>query len=395
MTSSHLRYLRAAAAAAAVALAAAAAPAESRSEEDATPLALLRRAGTVAVARGEAPGAGTAAGALGVLRLEEVLRGAGAAGEGVVLRGLPERTDVRVLPGTRYLAFLVRGEGGAAEVLGGATGLFALLEDPSGRDPLAALVGSLSAEVGKDGRLLRPDRVRSALAGAAAGGDPRVRSGAALDLLREPGLLEGIPDAERDALARAFAGLDPKDRAKPHLALLLGRLRPPGAAALLADALFAEGGAVLRPAVGRALGDLGDPAGPALLAARAASPRPAERALVAGTLGGTGLPGARAPLEALLGDGTAEVRREAAVSLGRLRFPESGPALLARLRGAVGGAAPEGDARVRRALAWAVARGGDAGAVEGLRALSLGDPDPGFRAYAAEALARPRPSFEE
>jgi HEAT repeat protein len=387
----------------------AAARAESRPEEAVTPLGLLRRAEVVAVVTGVPPapgqpgaGAGEAGtGNLGVLRLDEVLRGKAAAGELVPLTGVATRDDVRAAPGMRAVAFLVRRGDGTREVLGGALGLVGFEDVPAGDPPAVALFRDLVASLGKDGKIADPARARAALVAAATDPADRLRSGAAQDLLREPGLLDGAPGGapggatgeERAALGRAFDALPNGDRARAPLARILGRLRPADAAARLAGALLEPDGDVLAEAVGAALADLGDPKAIDLLSARSADPTPRARRLVAKALGATGSPAARPGLESLLGAAEPEVRMEAVVGLGCLRAAAAAPALLRRFLADAGTPAPEGDAVVRRALAWALAQCDEPDAWRALEAASRDEGDPGLRRFAADTLADPRRPF--
>jgi HEAT repeat protein len=380
-----------AAAAAAALLAAPPARGESRAEEQVGPLGLLRSAGVVAVATAVAPDPAEAA--LAVLRLDEVLKGSAKAGDRAVLSGDPATTDLRALPGTRCVAFLLRDAAGRWESCAGALGLVAFPEVPSGDAPEVALFRGLLAAQRADGRIVDPARVRAALVGAAAGLSARLRSGAALDLLREPGLLAGATEDERAGLVRAFDALPGRDRARAHLARVLGRLRVEGTGRRLADALLAPDGEALAEAVGAALADLGDAAAVDLLAARAADPDPRTRRLVAKAFGAAALPAARPTLESLLGAAEPEVRIEAVAGLGRLRSADAAPALLRRLRGVTGGAAAETDAGVRRALAWALAQCDEPGAWKALEDAATGDADPSFRRFCAETLKDPRRPF--
>jgi HEAT repeat protein len=381
---------------AAAALAAApAARAESRPEEDVTPLSLVRRADLVLVGAAVAPDAAPPReGLLGSLRAEEVLRGLPVgAGTAVEVAGDPSRTDARLpAAGTRCVAFLVRRPDGALEPLGGAHGIAAVGEAPPGlEEPVLALLRVLAAETDAAGRLERPSRVREALVRAAAA-PGRLQSGAALDLLREPGLLDGVTGPERDLLVAGFDAARSADRARSHLARLLGRLAPEGAAARLVDSLLAEDGDPLRSAAGRALGDLGDEAAIRLLAGRTAGADAARRARAAAALGWSGAAAARSPLEALLGAAEPAVRLEACIALGRLRAAVSAPALLRRLRGVEGGPAAEGEPAVRRALLWALAQADAPDAWEALRGVAAAADDRDRR-FAADLLRNPRVPF--
>ncbi len=376
-----------------------AARAESRSEEDMTPLSLVAGADVVAVVRGErpSPGAPAAEGVLGRLRILEVLRGAAVAEEVLPVEGREDLNDLRVVPGVRSVAFLQRLPGKRWQVLGDARGLLALEESPPGgaEAPALSLLRILVEEARPGGGLAAPGRVRAALVDAATGGDPRFRAGAALDLLRVPGLLARATEVERAALLEAFRTAENRFRVKFHLARMVGHLSPEGGARLLADALLAPEGFAIRPAVGLALADLGDPEAVALLASRAATASAEARALIAGALGWSGLAAARGPLEALLGAAEPPVRSEAAVALGRLRTAEAAPALLSRFLGEPGGAASEGDAGVRRALAWALAQ---CDAPEAWRALEAaaaaeGRESESFRGFVRGVLENPRRSF--
>jgi hypothetical protein len=391
MTSRGTRIPAILLAAAAVVASAPGALGETRSEEHVGPLGLVRSAAVVAVATAGSPEPGE--GALAVLRLDEVLKGPAKAGERVVLAGDPGLTDLRAEPGTRCVAFLLRDAEGRWSSCAGALGIVAFPEVPAGDAPDVALVRGLLAARGADGRLADPARARALLVAAAAGGPGRFRSGAALDLLREPGLLAGAADEERAALVRAFDALPNRDRARAPLARILGRLRPEGAGRRLADALLAPDGEVLAEAAGAALADLGDASALDLLAARAADPAPRTRRLVAKALGAAGLPAARPALEGLLGASEPEVRLEAASGLGRLRSAAAAPALLRRLRGETGGLSPEADAVVRRALAWALAQCDEPGAWRALEEAAAGDADPAFRRFCAETLKDPRRAY--
>ena len=377
--------LRTAALLAALLAAAPALRAESRAEEDVTPLALARGADLVVVASALGPDtAPPRAGVLGTLRVEEVLRGAAAPAALLEVAGDPALTDARLPEGRRCVAFLERRADGAFEPRGGALGLVAVGEAPPGQEePTLALVRAVVLET--------PSRVLPALVRAAAA-PGRFQSGAALDLLREPGLLGGISDADGERLAAAFASTPSRDRARAHLARLLGRLAPEGAVVLLVDAVLAEDGDPLKGAVGLALRDLGDDGAARLLAERTAGADAARRARAAAVLGLSGLPGARSPLEALLGSAEPEVRVEAASALGLLRAPESAPALLRRLRGVPGGPAAEADTVARRALLWALAQTDAPEGWEALRAVAADGAD-SERRFAEETLLNPRRPF--
>jgi len=365
-----------------------AARAESRGEEDVTPLGLVRRAALVAVVRTGEPEAGRR-GILGTLAVEEVLRGEGAkAGDLLAVPGRPEAEDVRLAPGMRAVAFLSRPEAGRTEVLCGALGLLPVEEAPGGGDaPATALVRTLCGDLGPEGKVLTPGKVRAALTAAVASGSPRLRAGAAFDLVRETGLLEGATEGERADLVEAFRALPNRDRARAHLARAVGMLRPAGAGALLVEAVLERDGFALRRAAGEALGLLGDGEAVKLLAARTAGADAGTRALLAGVLGWTGLAEARAPLEALLGSAEPVVRTEAAVGLGRLRSPEASGALVKRF-------GEEREAGTRRALAWALAQCDEPEAWRTLReAADREEEEPGFRAFLRSVLENPRRAF--
>jgi len=363
-----------------------AARAESRPEEDVTPLSLARRADAVLVVVGAAPA--DAAETRARFEVVETLRGTPSPGDVLEVPVLPDRQDLRAAPGERSVALLLWRPDGRWAAPAGALSLFPAPDDATGAETLA-LFRALAAEGTGP-----PDavRLRAALVRAVGAGEARVRAGAALDLLQEPGLLEGAAEAERAALVARFDAEPNRSRARFHLARIVGLLRPAAAAERLVDALLAEGGEALRPAVADALRDLGDPRAVALLASRTASASARDRIVVAGTLGALGGDSARAALEALLPDAVPEVRREAAASLGMLRDAASAPALLARFRGVPGGAGPEGDLRVRRALAWALAQADDPGAWGALRAAAEA-PGESLRAFLEETLANPRRAF--
>jgi hypothetical protein len=393
MTSNLLRRAAVVAALAAAFLAIPRARAESRAEEDVTPLGLVRHAALVAVVEGQAPAAGSEA--LGSLRVEEVLRGGPAKqGDVVEVRGDPRREDLRVLPGTRSLGFFVRGADGRWEIYAGALGLVALEDAAAGDGATLSLFRTLSGEIGPEGRIAVPDVARAALVRAATAVGGRNGSGAALDLVREPGLLAGATEADRAALVAAFSSAAPASREKGHLARVVGMLRPEGAGRILVDALLGDGGGLLRSAVGRALGDLGDPEALSLLASRTATASPDLRGRAATALGWSGMPAARAPLEALLGAAEPAVRFEAAIGVGRLGLADSAPALLRRFRGdGAGGPAAEGDREVRKALVWALARCDDPAAWRSLEESARADADETFRGYVADVLRNPRREF--
>jgi hypothetical protein len=346
--------------------------AESRTEEDTTPLGLLRRAEAVVVATGAVPLPGEEA-PLGVLHVHEVLRGPAKAGERILLAGSPAKEDLRAEAGLRVVAFLGR-SGGRWEVLDGALGLV-----PGEGAFFRNLIGCL----GKDGRIADPAKARSLLVAAAGGPSERLRHGAAFDLSRDPVLLGGATAEERAALVAAFEALPNRDRARFHLARVVGVLKPEGAAVRLATALVAEDGDAVADAIGPALADLGDPKAFEILAAKAVDPSLRVRRLVAKALGAAESPHARPGLEALLGAAEPAVRFEAAHGLGRLREPLAAPALLKRF-------GPEGDALVRKALAWALVRCGEYAAVD---EASRADPDPAFRRYAEALLKNPARGF--
>jgi HEAT repeat protein len=382
--------------AALLALLAAAAPAfgESRPEESVTPLGLVRGADVVAVVKGAAPEPGAAV-VPGRFQVRELLRGALRPGEEIPLpRALGAGGEPVVTDG-HFVVFLSRRAEGGLELRGGELGLVPLPEVPAGMPEAraVALFRVLVREVGPDGRLADRSRARAVLVEAATSVGPRLRAGAAFDLVREPGLLDGATDAERDALVRAFVAARGGERVKSHLARVLGRLRPDGAAELLAEALFAPGGEAIRPAVGLALADLGDAGALAPFAARANDPSPDVRTLVAGTLGWSGLADARPVLERLLAAAEPAVRLEAAHALGRLRLADAAPALLRRFRSEGGVPAPERDGEVRRALAWALAQCDDPAAWAALGEAATSDDDARFRAHVAAILRDPRRGF--
>jgi len=392
---SMFRPALAAAAIAALVLAAPPAAAESRREADLTPLGLLRGSEAAVLAVGVAPTeAPPAAGVVSTLRVDEVLSGAPivAAGAALPLAGGAE-DGPRLPAGIRCVAFLKRLPDGRWEAPAGSFGVIAIGEAPPGAvaDPVVALFRDLAPEVGTEGRLERPIRVRAALVRGLSG-PARLRAGAALDLLREPGLLEALPDAERDAIVAAFDATPSRDRGRVHLARLVGRIAAPDAGRRLADALLGEDGVHLRSAVGAALGDLRDPAAVRVLAERASAGDAEARARAAAALGASGLPEARPPVEALLGAAEPRVRLEAAVALGRLRLADAVPALLRRFRGVPGGPVAEPDPAVRRALAWALGRCDAPEAWEALRA-AADDASESARAFAAEVLKDPARDF--
>lgn len=375
---------RALAAAAVLALGAALARAESRAEEDSTPLGLLRRAEAVAVVTAVPPAPGETA-PLGVLRVDEALRGSIKAGERILLDGAPEREDLRAPAGRRAVAFLGR-NAARWEVLDGALGLVAVEDTPAGDAPAVAFVRDLLTTLDGKGRIADPAKARALLVAAAAGASVRLRHGAALDLVREPALLAGATDAEREALVAAFDGLPNRDRARFHLARVLGLLKPEGAAATLAAALLAEDGEALADAVGPAVTDLGDPKAVQFLASKAADPSARVRRLVAKALGAAESPAARPGLESLLGAAEPAVRLEAALGLGRLRTPDAAPALLRRFRGE----GAETDGLVRKGLAWALGMSGEAVVLE---EAARTDGDPAFRRYVEDLLRNPTRGF--
>ena len=352
----------------------------------------------IAVVRGEA-----APGFLGRLKVEETLRGDAKVGDLLAIPGREDREDLRIVPAARSVAFLRKSADGTWSVPAGALGLFPLDETVPGsaEDSTLALVRLLVEETAPGGALGAPGRVRAALVATVETGSARLRAGAAFDLLREPGILDGAPENERMALVRSFQSATNRSRARVHLAGVLARLRPEGAGRMLVDALVQPDGFALRSAVGEALGVLADPSAISYLASKGADPVVATRALVAGTLGWTGMAEARVPLEGMLGASEPVVRGEAVVSLGRLRLADAAPALLRRFLGAPAAApgepevAPEGDAGVRRAMAWALAQcdAPDAWrALEGVVAAE-GREDDAFRAFVKDTMANPRRGF--
>lgn len=364
--------------------------AETRAEEDATPLSLVRRAGLVAVVRAGAPPAGAAAeGVLGTLVVEEVIRGEGArAGDSLAVAGHEGTEDVRILPGLRAVAFLSVPAAGRTEVLCGALGLLAAEEGAAagGEGAAVTLVRTLCGDLGPEGKFLTPGKVRAALVAAVRDGAPRLRAGAAFDLVRETGLLGEATEGERADLAAAFRAVPNRDRGRAHLARAVGMLRPEGAGAMLVEAVLEPEGFALRRAAGEALGLLGDEGAVRLLASRTAGATAETRALIAGVLGHTGMAAARPPLEALAGSAEAPVRVEAAVGLGRLRTADAAAALLARL-------VVEKDARARRAVAWALAQCDHPEAWRALReAAAREDEEAAFRAFVRTVLENPRRS---
>jgi hypothetical protein len=369
--------------------------AESRSEEDCTPLALLRRAGVAVLARGAAPAPDAEPGTVGVLVVEEVLRGGAKAGDRLEVAASTDREDARVPPGGRWVAVLDPRPDGRWTLVAGGMGLFDCPEGPAGASSLEILralvehgVAGLPAE--GPGRAA----LRAALVRATGEGDARLRSGAALDLLREPGLLGSCTAGEREALARAFVAAGPTDVARGHLVRALAILKVPGTAERIAGALAGPGGGILKRQAGLALKDLEDPDAVRLVAARLAGANPAVRVAVAGALGWSTRKEARPALEALLADAAVPVRLEAIVGLGRLRAPEAAAALLRRFRNEDGTTpGPERDARLRRAVAWALAQCDEGEAWAALRRARDSDPELGYRSFLGDLLANPRREF--
>ena len=361
------------------------APAPCPAPGDLDPLNLVRRAGLVAVVRGAEAGEAKE-GILGSLVVEEVLRGEGAkAGDVLAVPGLPDMEDVRILPGVRTVAFLSVPEEGRVSVHGGALGLLPVEENAGGADAATtALVRTLCEDLGPGGKFLTPGKIRAALVAAVRDGSPRVRAGAAFDLVRETGVLEGATETERADLVAAFRALPNRDRGRVHLARAVGMLRPEGAGALLVEAVLGPDGFALRPAAGEALGLLGDEEALKLLAARTAGADAATRAHIAGVLGYTGMAGARPPLEALSGAAEAAVRKEAYLGLGRLRLADAAAALLRRF-------AVEQDLPARRTQAWALAQCDHPDAWTALRDAAEREEEPApFRAYVRSVLENPR-----
>jgi HEAT repeat protein len=134
-------------------------------------------------------------------------------------------------------------------------------------------------------------------------------------------------------------------------------------------------GQSVRAAAARALGQIGAPAVPGLLAALRDAEEDVRRAAAA-ALGEIGDAAAVPGLLAALGDAEEDVREAAAAALGQIGAPAV-PGLLAALRDA--------DWRVRREAAKALRRIGDAAAVPGLLA-ALRDADWRVRREAAWAL---------
>jgi len=273
-------------------------------------------------------------------------------------------------------------------VVGGALGLLPVEESPGGGDAATtALVRTLCGDLGPGGKYLTPGAVRAALVQAVRDGSPRVRAGAAFDLSRETGLLEDATETEKGILSASFLSLPNRDRARAHLARAVARARVEGAGAMLVEAALEKDGPAVRPAVGEALGLLGDEGPVKALAARTAGADAATRAQIAGVLGWTGLPSARGPLEALSGAAEAAVRREAALGLGRLRSPDAAAALVKRF-------GEEKDAGARRAAAWALAQCDHPDAWRALTDAAASEAEePAFRAFVRSVLENPRRAF--
>ena len=90
------------------------------------------------------------------------------------------------------------------------------------------------------------------------------------------------------------------------------------------------------------------------------------------------LRGGGGDLVTLLGDSEARIRRRSALALGRVRLPESIPALTTLMQG-------DSDSEVRQMAAFAMGLIGDAAAAPALTN-ALTDPDPMIQGRAAEAL---------
>jgi HEAT repeat protein len=392
-----LRAVLAVAALAAAVLPAGPSPAraESRAEEDVTPLALVRRSAIVVVARGAANAPEAVAGTVGTLIVEESLRGSARVGDRLAVASATDREDARVPEGGRWLAFADPRPDGRWTLVGGGLGMFDLPAGPAGEATLS-LFRTLAPHAA-EGRSLEGASavaVRTALVQAARTGHDRTRSGAALDLLREPGLLAGCGETERESLAAAFRETPSSSRARGHLARALGILKHPATGALLAEAVAASDGGLLKRQAGLALKDLDDGAAVRLMAAKLAGANPAVRVAVAGALGWSGRPEARSALESLLADASVPVRFEAIIGLGRLRDADAAPALLVRFRKPDGSTpGPEADTRLRRAVAWALAQCDTGDAWSALRTARDEDPELGYRSFLSDLLANPRREF--
>jgi HEAT repeat protein len=139
-------------------------------------------------------------------------------------------------------------------------------------------------------------------------------------------------------------------------------------------------------AAARAIGAIGSPSALAALTDATRSPLQGVRAAAVAELRNLRAPvGQKAAaqassLVALLSDGDAKVRREAAYTLGHIQDQAGVAALAATLAG-------DSDAAVRKAAAWALGQIGDAGALAALKA-AQSDADANVRSIASASLGR-------
>jgi len=269
---------------------------------------------------------------------------------------------------------------------------------PAWREPLALLAGLLDAADAQrlltwiaharspEERRLRRDLLLAAKLAVESGHGQIMRGilvSRLLRVLRGRRVEDSVHKAAAAALgeigAPAVPGLlaalrDAEEDVRRAAAAALGKIGDAAAVPGLLAAL-GDAGWYVREAAAAALGQIGAPAVPGLLAALRDADADLRRAAAAALkqIGTPAVPG----LLAALGDADADVREAAAEALGQIGDAAAVPGLLAALGDA--------DWRVRRAAAAALGQIGDKAAVPGLLR-ALRDADADVREAAAAAL---------
>ncbi|MHC4821741.1 MAG: HEAT repeat domain-containing protein, partial [Planctomycetota bacterium] len=291
------------------------------------------------------------------------------------------------VPAEGQSLLFLRREGEGWRPLAGQLGVWDISGSQGGAT--LALVRSASAAVRTGDRPQDLAAARRALVTGIAEATPHARAGAAMDLWMRPDIAKDLNEEQTGTLLATFATLSNRERTKAHLARVLGRAKLAAAGPAFVAAIAGTRGEVIASAAGEGLGLLGDDKSIRSLASLAGTQDLRMRLRIAGALSATKHEAARPTLEGMLADGEPGIRAQAAVGLGHMRTADAAPALLRRFEGE----RAESDARVRRALVWALAQCDESDAWAALKRTAANDTDEGLRDFARATLKNPRRGF--
>ena len=259
-----------------------------------------------------------------------------------------------------------------------------------------------------DGKVARPDRLRTLLVRLLSHEDPGVVWSAATDLVRHDSLHAGLATDQRRLVLEAYRTHPVGKISKHALATAVGALKPDGAAQVLVSSLARPGGRPIRGVVSEALSRIGDPQTTQLLIDGAEGATGEARQSMIFALGVVGHPSGAPAVRGFLRDTDPGVRTQAAHALGRIARHVRDLRRSARREGREEDAAPapvEGREELTAFLAvartgnelragtWALAQLDEQRAFDELRRLMKEDPRPDVRRLAERYLERPRLSL--